>query len=68
MCDGTNHQMIEIYRSGYADDDINNVVRWCNDCGAVTVDQEYDGRVLPGRSFMMRFPTMIYKNQKVSEI
>jgi hypothetical protein len=62
MCNGTNHNLVEIYRDGYADD-INTVVRWCKDCGAVVVDSDYDGRTMPGHNSPMRFPNMLYKNK-----
>lgn len=56
MCDGKNHPLKEIFRSGYQDD-IQSVVRWCPDCGAVVVDGEYDGRVRAGDIMQMQFPT-----------
>lgn len=50
-----NYPLIEIMRvsEGF---DIDRVVRWCPDCGAVVVDGECDGRVAPGRVMQMRFP------------
>lgn len=32
------------------------VVRWCPNCGAVVVDEDFEGRILPGRYTKMRFP------------
>lgn len=55
MCNGTHHPLKEIFRSGY-EDDIQSVVRWRPDCGAVVVDQEYDGRVRAGAVLPMQFP------------
>lgn len=55
MCDGKNHPLKEIFRSG-CEDDIQSVVRWCPDCGAVVVDGELDGRVRAGAVMPMRFP------------
>lgn len=56
MCDGKKHKLIEILRTG---NDIETVVRWCKDCGAIVVDGELDGRVAPGRVMPMRFPNNI---------
>jgi valyl-tRNA synthetase len=55
MCDKKNHPLVEIYRAseGY---DVDHVVQWCPDCGAVVVDAECDNRVYPGRIIKMRFP------------
>jgi len=58
MCDLKNHNLVEVYRAseGY---DIDNVVRWCKDCGAIVVDGEYDGRVRPGAVSAMMFPATV---------
>lgn len=58
MCNGTDHDLIEIYRAGYVDD-INAVVRWCSYCGAIVVDSEYDGRVKPGHYKKLQFPEIV---------
>lgn len=55
MCDKTNHNLIEIYRDGW-EDEPNAVVRWCEDCGAIVVDGEMDGRTSPGAVRKMLFP------------
>lgn len=47
-------QLEEIYRHAGAASDA--VVSWCPWCGAVVVDEEYDGRVNPGKYGRMRFP------------
>ena len=39
------------------------VVRWCKYCGAVVVDEDYDGRTNPGFIKPMQFPT-IAKDEK----
>lgn len=67
MCDGTNHNLIEIYRTGYEDKD-QDVVRWCTDCGAIAVDSDMDNRTYPGRIVSMKFPKMIYANDVEEEI
>lgn len=60
MCNGVNHNLIEIFRTcdSY---DIESVVRWCKDCGAIVVDGEYDGRIAPGKIMRMKFP--LHRNQ-----
>ena len=55
MCDGHHHNLKVIYCNGY-DHDVVDVVRWCEDCGAVVVDGDYDGRTRPGAVMKMRFP------------
>jgi hypothetical protein len=61
-CDGQTHNLQEIYRRNGAASDA--VVRWCSDCGAVVVDEDYDGRTNPGAYEEMRFPMMPYPNQR----
>ena len=48
--------MVEIYRVG-SDHDVEDVVKWCTNCGAVVIDGEYDNRTAPGKVMKMRFPT-----------
>lgn len=49
--------LVEIYRhSGAASD---AVVRWCSQCGAVVVDEDYDGRTRAGSYQKMRFPSLL---------
>lgn len=43
-----------IYRREGAGSDA--VVRWCPKCGAVVVDEDFDGRTHPGAYMSMRFP------------
>jgi hypothetical protein len=56
-CNKGNHELIEIYRS---DVDIilgvQDIVRWCNICGAVVIDREIDGRLIPGEVLKMMGP------------
>lgn len=56
MCDGRNHNLIEVHRSTDVTG-ISSVVRWCKDCGAVVVDGEFDGRIRPGDILPMTFPS-----------
>ena len=39
------------------------VVRWCSHCGAVVIDEDYDGRTNPGSVRPMEFPTLAKKNE-----
>ena len=61
-CNGCTHSLVEIYRREGAASDA--VVRWCQDCGCVVVDEDYDGRTNPGVYESMRFPSMTYPNQR----
>ncbi len=36
------------------------VVRWCPNCGAVVVDEDYDGRTNAGAYMPMRFPSKAF--------
>lgn len=58
MCNGKNHPLKEIFRAGF-EDDVQSVVRWCPDCGAVVVDGELDGRVRSGAVMPMLFPSSV---------
>lgn len=50
------HDLIDVFVSG--SDDEQYVVRWCNQCGAVVVDLDVDGRTAPGAVRKMRVPAM----------
>ncbi len=51
------HNLKEIYR--YDERDHSEVVRWCEDCGAIVVDLEFDGRLSPGGATRMKLPKYI---------
>lgn len=55
QCLNGKHNFKVILRIGY-DGDINAVVNWCQTCGAVVVDGEYDGRLSPGAIKRMQVP------------
>ena len=59
-CTNGSHQLIDIYRHGYEDEEV-AVVRWCTECGAVVVDVDMDGRIAPGHIMKMRFPKSVYQ-------
>lgn len=64
MCNGKDHNLEEIFRSGSDTSDVYYVVMWCSDCGAVVIDTEIDGRVYPGDVMKMRFPLSAKRNQQ----
>ena len=55
MCDGGIHSLLDIMEvdTGYGS---SKVVRWCEICGAVVIDMDYDGRTNPGRYMSMMIP------------
>jgi hypothetical protein len=55
-CQVGNHKLIEIYRRPYSSVQQSTVVRWCEQCGVVTVDIDYDGRTNPGAVMRMIGP------------
>ena len=54
-CENGLHNLIEIYRNGYCDHE-NDVVRWCETCGAIVVDIDYDNRTHPGKIMKLKLP------------
>jgi hypothetical protein len=54
-CKKGNHSLKKIYEAEL-DDMESSVVRWCELCGAIVVDKEYDYRVDPGGYSKMRWP------------
>ena len=58
-CDGHNHNLVEILDSRHSWDESYQVARWCEDCGAIVVDLDYDNRTLPGKYMEMRFPLFL---------
>ncbi len=57
MCKNGSHSLIDVIDFG-TDQDL-TVVRWCEMCGAVVVDRDYDGRTNPGAVRIMQFPQII---------
>jgi hypothetical protein len=51
-CANGKHPLIIIYSNSNACSA--EVVRWCPDCGAVVVDEDYDGRTNPGSIMKMK--------------
>lgn len=47
-CPKGNHNLVEILQSYHSWDGSRKVARWCEICGAIVVDIDYDGRINPG--------------------
>lgn len=56
MCKAGKHNLIVIYSHARAYFE-SPTVRWCENCGAVVVDMDVDGRTFAGNIMPMRFPT-----------
>ncbi len=56
-CKNGEHKLQKIVESGGDQESI--VVRWCSACGAVVVDNDYDGRTNPGAVRKMVLPDII---------
>lgn len=41
--------------------DEEKVVRWCPECGAIVIDHDIDGRVMPGYYMKLRCPNIVTK-------
>ena len=54
---GGSHELVELLRTDYGRD-VNSVVRWCKQCGAVVIDLDVDGRVAPGKKMSMEHPEL----------
>ena len=57
-CKGSKHTLIEIYRCG--NDMVEDVVRWCKNCGAIVVDTDFDNRTAAGDVMKMKHPQLVY--------
>ncbi len=56
-CLAGNHQLIVIYRDSHSDL-CESVVRWCEKCGSVVVDTDYEGHTNPGTLMKMQSPSI----------
>jgi len=59
------HTLIKIYEDG--SDMSSNVVRWCEGCGAIVIDKDFDGRTNAGQVMKMKFPKISHykKNYEI---
>lgn len=55
MCKNGNHDLIVIYKHSTCYNE-EPTVRWCQDCGAIVVDVDYDNRTNAGQIMKMKFP------------
>lgn len=54
-CKNKDHLLRTIYKDVRFGDEV-AVVRWCENCGAIVVDLDYDGRTYPGYYGKMKQP------------
>jgi hypothetical protein len=59
-CRNGKHELVDILSNSYSYG-THEVVRWCEECGAIVVDREVDGRVQPGNIMKMRIPNYLLK-------
>ena len=57
LCDKGLHDYVKIYEDEKLYDQT-NVVRWCQQCGAVVVDVICDNRTIPGRIKKLALPNI----------
>ncbi len=55
-CKKGNHSLQKIFESG--SDTESTVVRWCEVCGSIVIDMDYDGRTKPGEVMGMISPSI----------
>jgi len=53
-CEKGNHKLVEIYRSRHAMGGADDVVRWCEVCGSIVVDIDFDNRTNPGQVMKLK--------------
>ncbi len=55
-CKKGSHDLQKVFESG--SDMESSVVRWCETCGSIVVDVDFDGRTNPGEVMRMRSPSI----------
>ena len=55
---------LEVIFGTYGEYNGSRVVRWCSSCGAIVIDLEVDGRVMPGGIMSMRRPEISKANSQ----
>lgn len=58
-CATSRHSLIVIFYDGSDENRVQPVVRWCEACGAIVVDVDFDGATHPGKIMPMKFPTVL---------
>lgn len=56
-CNNGRHKFVKIFESPCGDEE-SVVVRWCKDCGAITVDHDCNGETIQGFHSPLRLPEM----------
>lgn len=54
-CNGA-HDLTPVMKRYGGETGVEEVVRWCRNCGGCVIDMDVDGRTDPGRSMSMMFP------------
>ena len=54
-CKKGDHKLEDIFSVDWHDF-TSTEVRWCCECGAIVVDQDFDGRTNPGQVMKMKIP------------
>lgn len=57
-CKKGKHNFIDI-NTGYIGEDEYRVIRWCKDCGAITIDLDIDGRTYAGYFLKCSIPKIL---------
>lgn len=66
-CQKGKHSLITIFSHG-SDQDL-TVVRWCEVCGAIVIDKDYDNRTNSGAVLPMKFPSIVHdKNEAIIKL
>lgn len=55
-CMGGSHKWVKVYEKNTLSPGTSEVVRWCNICGSVVVDIDFDGRTNPGQIMKLKSP------------
>lgn len=56
QCKDGSHSLVEIDRTDSRLGLSEKITRWCEYCGAIVIDKEIDGKVIPGFYIEMQFP------------
>lgn len=67
MCDQNNHQFIPIAEYGHVDDAA-KVVRWCGECGAISVDLDDGLTINRGEVMPAKLPRLRLINDKLEKL
>ena len=54
-CNGK-HDLVRVMTKPAGEPGVDYVTRWCQNCGAIVIDADVDGRTQPGAGSSMAFP------------